>query len=177
MKKNSILINASRGEACDTNSLIDALKNKHLLKAYFDVWENEPQISPELVNLSTIATMHIAGYSADGKANGTSASVQAVAKKLNIHELTNFVAQDIPLPPQGTEIILNENDDTFTQVKKAILFTYNILEDDKNLRNNLSCFEELRGKYPIRREFPAFNVYNTNSKAKEILQKLKFNVK
>jgi erythronate-4-phosphate dehydrogenase len=177
MKKNAMLINASRGEACDTAALIDALKNKHLSKAFFDVWENEPEISQELVNLSAIATMHIAGYSADGKANGTSASVQAVAKKLNIPELTNFVAQDIPLPPQGTEIILNEKDDTFTQVKNAILFTYNILEDDKNLRNNLSCFEELRGKYPIRREFPAFNVYNATDKAKEILQKLKFNVK
>ena len=177
MKKNSMLINASRGEACDTQALIDALESKHLSKAFFDVWENEPEISSKLVNLSAIATMHIAGYSADGKANGTSASVQAVAKKLNIPQLTNFVCQNIPLPPQGTEIVLNKEDDTFTQVKTAILYTYNILEDDKALRNNLTSFEELRGKYPIRREFPAFNVYNANNKAKEILQNLGFNVK
>ena len=43
--------------------------------------------------------------------------------------------------------------------------------------DSLTSFEELRGKYPIRREFPAFNVYNANNKAKEILQNLGFNVK
>ena len=36
-----------------------------------DCWENEPTINLELLSHTTIATPHIAGFSADGKANGT----------------------------------------------------------------------------------------------------------
>ena len=48
--------------------------------AVVDTWENEPNISRELLDRAFLATPHIAGYSADGKANGTRMSLEAVAR-------------------------------------------------------------------------------------------------
>ena len=79
LRPNQILINSSRGSVVDTLALKNALKARRIKAAVLDVWENEPYIDLDLLNLLTIATPHIAGYSADGKANGTAASVQAVA--------------------------------------------------------------------------------------------------
>lgn len=54
--------------------------NKGLVKgAVIDVWENEPHISQELLDKVFIGTPHIAGYSADGKANATRMVLEAFA--------------------------------------------------------------------------------------------------
>lgn len=52
-------------------ALIEALKSGKISEAVIDCWENEPAIDHELLSLAAIATPHIAGFSADGKANGT----------------------------------------------------------------------------------------------------------
>ena len=44
---------------------------KKKLKVVLDVWENEPDINIELLKKVLIATPHIAGYSYEGKVNGT----------------------------------------------------------------------------------------------------------
>jgi erythronate-4-phosphate dehydrogenase len=57
-------------------------------------------------------------------------------------------------------------------IEEAVLFTYDIREDDKRLRENPEDFEKLRGDYPVRREFPVFTVQHENT-SKETLEKLK----
>ena len=80
LKKKIVFINSSRGEVVDTESLKKAIKSGKIEKTALDVWENEPQIDTELLALADITTPHIAGYSLDGKANGTIAVVRAVAE-------------------------------------------------------------------------------------------------
>jgi len=60
-KKGMIIINTSRGEVIDTNSLRNAIKNEKVISSVLDVWENEPKIDIKLVNLVDIVTPHIAG--------------------------------------------------------------------------------------------------------------------
>ena len=62
-----IIINTSRGEIADETAILD---NKNLTYIS-DVWRNEPCPSSKLINHSLISTPHIAGYSYDGKMNGT----------------------------------------------------------------------------------------------------------
>ena len=62
-----IIINTSRGEIADE---IAILKNKNITYIS-DVWCNEPSPSTKLIKHSFISTPHIAGYSYDGKINGT----------------------------------------------------------------------------------------------------------
>ena len=64
-------MNTSRGEVIETEALLEALRSGILSDAVIDVWEHEPDIDLELLEKVIIGTPHIAGYSADGKANAT----------------------------------------------------------------------------------------------------------
>jgi glyoxylate reductase len=54
MKKNSILINTSRGPVIDELALIKALKEKWIFGAGLDVYENEPDVNVQLKNLDNV---------------------------------------------------------------------------------------------------------------------------
>lgn len=54
MKKNSVIVNTSRGEIIQEKSLIELLKQKKIFAAGLDVYEGEPQINPELLKLGNI---------------------------------------------------------------------------------------------------------------------------
>lgn len=159
MNPNQILINSSRGEVVDGDALKSALKEKRLRGAVLDVWEHEPEIDPELLELVNIATPHIAGYSADGKAAGTVASVRAVAHALGIKELYDWSVSDIPgggeISIFGTRPVGKYTEEV---LREAILHTYDVSEDCAALRSDIGAFESLRSNYPIRREFEAFSL-------------------
>lgn len=52
MKPTAYLINTSRGQIVDEAALVDALKNHKIGGAGLDVYEKEPQITPELLTLN-----------------------------------------------------------------------------------------------------------------------------
>lgn len=147
-------INASRGETADGDAIADALLHQQLSGAALDVWENEPDIDPRLTALLQYATPHIAGYSADGKANGTAAAVRAIADFFGFDGLKDFYPLDVPPPPCP---VIRLNDDR-TAIRDAILATYDIAGDDARLRKDPSAFETLRGNYPLRREPCAYKI-------------------
>ena len=49
-----------------------------------DVFEHEPVISEELLNMLALATPHIAGYSLEGKARGTQMIYEAFCQKFDM---------------------------------------------------------------------------------------------
>ena len=173
-----ILMNSSRGPVVDNAALKEALKRRALKGAVLDVWEHEPDIDRELMGLLDIATPHIAGYSADGKANGTTASVRTVAEYLGL-PLTEWSPAEMPLPAQPLEFTLDAAGKTRQQVlSEAVLHTYDVLDDDRVLREHPELFEKLRGDYPVRREFTAFSVglEGGTPEEAEILTKIGFNL-
>jgi len=54
MKKTAILVNTSRGPVVDEQALIKALKNKWIFGAGLDVYEHEPKIPKELIQLDNV---------------------------------------------------------------------------------------------------------------------------
>ncbi len=54
MRKSAFLINASRGRVVDEEALVEALKNKTIAGAALDVFEREPQVSPELLAMANV---------------------------------------------------------------------------------------------------------------------------
>ena len=161
----------------DSKAIKDALNKIQLSGFVCDCWENEPDIDQELLELTDIATPHIAGYSKDGKAKGTEMSVQAISAyfKLGLENWQPTVVE-LPVNPiielDGSE--LTEQD----IISKAILHTYDIREDDNDFRNDIEHFEQLRGDYPTRREFPAYTIIaqNIEDKTIEKLKLLGFNI-
>jgi erythronate-4-phosphate dehydrogenase len=158
LRPDQVLINSSRGPVVDNRALKAVLEKGGLKAAVLDVWEGEPELDPALVSLLAISTPHIAGYSADGKANGTTAAVRSVARTLGL-PLTTWSAEGIPAPPQALDFTVEAAGKSLQDVlTEAVLHTYDVSEDSERLRADLSLFEKLRGDYPVRREFAAFTL-------------------
>ncbi len=179
VNKGTILINSSRGEVVDTTALRNHLVNPvRLSGAVLDVWENEPNIDLELLLKVDIATPHIAGYSADGKVNGTAMSVQAISRFFNL-PLKMWVPEEIPVPEQSEVIVDCSGRSVQDIITEAVLFTYNVMEDNNRLRQSVETFEKQRGNYPLRREFRAFSIklINPHSGVDQKLKNLGFQLK
>ena len=144
LKKSAVLINCGRGEVVDNKALLDALDKGNLAEAIIDTWENEPDISRELLEKVYIGTPHIAGYSADGKANGTRMSLQWIAQWLNRQDI--FLSMTVKAPSLPDSI--TPPDDP----AERQLLLYNPKDDSKRLKDNPDGFEFQRGNYPLRRE-------------------------
>lgn len=158
LRPSQILINSSRGPVVDNKALRAALKARSIAGACLDVWEGEPDLDPELVGLLDISTPHIAGYSADGKANGTTAAVRVVSEVLGL-PLGSWEATGIPAPAQSLSLEIQAAGKSLQDVlTEAVLHTYDISADSAALRADLDAFERLRGDYPVRREFTSFTV-------------------
>ncbi|MBP5567392.1 MAG: 4-phosphoerythronate dehydrogenase PdxB [Bacteroidales bacterium] len=178
MKPSQILINSSRGPVVDNKALKAALKAGALKAACLDVWEGEPELDPELIELLDFSTPHIAGYSADGKANGTTAAVRVVASVLGL-PLLDWKASGVPAPLQTLDFEIDATGRSVQDVlTEAVLHTYDISADSDALRADLGAFEKLRGDYPIRREFTSFAVQlkGGTDEMKDRLSKLGFKI-
>jgi erythronate-4-phosphate dehydrogenase len=161
LKKKPILINSCRGEVIETNAIKAALNSGQISGFVCDCWENEPDIDLELLALTEIATPHIAGYSKDGKATGTLMSVRAISDFFGLG-LNNWQPSGVELP---TNPIIEINGAGLNEqeiISKTILATYDIRTDDILFRNDAAEFEQQRGDYPTRREFPAFTIQAKN---------------
>ena len=165
MRPSQILINSSRGPVVDNQALKETLKRGGLKAAVLDVWEGEPDLDPELVGLLDIATPHIAGYSADGKANGTTMSVRYLARQLGL-PLEGWTASGVPAPEQPLDFTVDASGKSAQEVlAEAVLYTYDVRRDSDALRADLGAFERLRGDYMIRREPSAFTLTLLNGDA------------
>ena len=143
LKKECILFNTSRGEVVDNEALLDLLKKEKIQDAVIDTWENEPNINRELLQRVFIGTPHIAGYSADGKANATRMVLEGLCRFFNLPFCYEISAPELPKEqrpqPHSTE-------------REKALCLYNPQKDSILLKNHPEEFEELRGNYPLRRE-------------------------
>lgn len=175
VKKGSWFINSSRGEVTDTKDLKEALTSGILGASIIDVWENEPAVDLALMNLVSIATPHIAGYSTDGKANGTAMVVNSISKYFNLPHV-NWYPENIPSPGSPVFSIDCDGKSEDEIIREAVTHTYNIDEDNNRFRLSPLDFENLRGNYPLRREFSSFSIslIRGNSKTRKILKNLGF---
>lgn len=149
MRPGAVFINASRGEVVDEKALMEYIPK--LGAVIIDTWNHEPFVNEELVDMVDIATPHIAGYSYQGKQNGTAMAVRAVARHFGIVQLYGFY----PHSDYPDEQPLRLNVDGMSQGEIAATFQYNypIFTDDFMFRLQPEAFEKLRSEYKYRREF------------------------
>lgn len=159
IKDGAILINASRGPVIENNSLNRIIERKKLTTV-LDVWEEEPEINSELLKKVKFGTPHIAGYSFEGKINGTVILYNALCEFLN---KTPSWKPEIPAA-EDSRIKVSGLSDPETVLNIATEHVYSIMEDDKTLRGIFSesnpgkYFDTLRKKYKLRREFPNYTI-------------------
>jgi erythronate-4-phosphate dehydrogenase len=155
-------LNTSRGEVMDSDGLQLALGRGAVGRAVLDVWENEPDISPGLLEKTALATPHIAGYSYDGRMNGTLAVYREACRFFEMPVVWSPCARDMP-PGESRDVDARGRSDE--EVLHALVRSvYDIESDDAALRGSsmdetmAGRFRRLRHAYPARREFPAFTV-------------------
>jgi erythronate-4-phosphate dehydrogenase len=177
MRKGAWFFNTSRGEVNETAALMKMLVPGKLGGAVLDVWENEPDIDTGLMEKAFLATPHIAGYSADGKANGTAMVVNSLCRFFDI-PLKNWYPENIPGPPVSLIKIQGDGKSDEEIIGTAVSHTYNIEEDDLKLRRSPQDFEKQRGEYPLRREFSFYSLRlkNCSLTAKKSLEDMGFKV-
>ncbi|MBR2285263.1 MAG: 4-phosphoerythronate dehydrogenase [Paludibacteraceae bacterium] len=73
-KPDALIINAARGGVVDEQAL---LHSGHPF--ILDTWENEPNLNKEVLQSAFRASMHIAGYSVQGKRNATQMCLNSIA--------------------------------------------------------------------------------------------------
>lgn len=168
LKSGTVLINAGRGAVIDNQALLDVLTIRSDLRVVLDVWEPEPDISLELLDKVLLGSPHIAGYSYDGKLNGTEIVYQALCKHFNTPSKASLAALVPPLANNQLRVD-DENKTVFEIAQSLIKQVYDIVADDARLRETARSalageikfgegFDNLRKHYPKRREFHNYQV-------------------
>lgn len=175
LKPGAILINACRGPVVDNAALLARLNAGQSLSVVLDVWEGEPDLNVALLEAVDIGTSHIAGYTLEGKARGTTQVFEAYSAFIGREQ---SVALETLLPaPEFGRITLHGPLDQAT-LKRLVHLVYDVRRDDAPLRKVAGIpgeFDKLRKNYLERREWSSLYVMCDDASAAALLQKLGFN--
>lgn len=148
MRPGAIFINAARGEVMVEDALKMAIPK--LGAVIIDTWNNEPDVDEDLIDKVDIATPHIAGYSYQGKQNGTASAVRAVARHFGIEALYDFYPK--AGQPEHEPVSLDLEGKKQGEIAALFQYNYPIFTDDFRFRMEPGNFEKMRSNYQYRRE-------------------------
>lgn len=185
LKGDQLLINTSRGEVIDTAALVQRLLEPNPPTVALDVWEHEPRINPELVDLAWISTPHVAGYSLEGKVQGSEMIYQALSRYLGL-PVRKQSGQFLP-EPALSKLSFTSAASEMDAARVAIRSCCDPRRDDARLRHSLNlssdergqAFDRLRRQYPVRREFSSLKIQlkGTSRSAQDTFRALGFKIK
>ncbi|MFC4260383.1 4-phosphoerythronate dehydrogenase [Marinobacter lacisalsi] len=156
-----LLINSGRGPVIDNRALLERMREPEAPLVALDVWENEPEPLPELVDSCWLATPHIAGCSLEGKCRGTEMIARALHQWAGA-DMPARLASVLP-PPLLSELHFTDQVEPMDALHRALMACYDPRDDDSRLRGALAradaagnprgaAFDEQRKRYPVRRE-------------------------
>jgi len=124
-KPGALIINAARGGVVDEMAL---LRSGH--PYILDTWENEPDINAEVLKNAALASMHIAGYSVEGKRNASQMCLDEIAESFHLPKISNL----------QSPISNNKGDSAPGWISRI----------SESLKAHPTSFEALRKSYPLR---------------------------
>lgn len=176
LKPGTILINACRGEVVDNDALLHCLQQGQALSTVLDVWEPEPDLNVALLALVDIGTAHIAGYTLEGKARGTTQVFEAFSQFIG-------QPQQIPLetllPAADIGSVTLRGALNQAILKRVVHLVYDVRRDDALLRSVAGVageFDKLRKHYAERREWSSLCVQCDDAESAKLLTALGFSV-
>jgi len=175
IKSGTVFINASRGAVVDNAALKKRLETRNDLITVLDVWENEPVLDYNLLEKVNFGSVHIAGYSMEGKVNGTEIIYNKLCAFLNTPPVWKPKYPDI----EKEEITIKKETRLEDLLNEIITQIYDISGDDRLLREGIGMekdkqckyFDLLRRNYRVRREFNNY-IIRLNFSDEEIKRKL-----
>lgn len=164
------VINSCRGAVTETEALLRGKEKGTISQLIIDCWEGEPHISLPLLAQTAMATPHIAGFSADGKAN---------ASRMCLEEIGRFYGIEIPhlhrvIPPHEENTVIDLDRFGEHRIEEAILSVFDPLGIDFLLRRSPDRFEAFRNQYHHPREFNTYSITHATEEEKHLLSTLGF---
>jgi erythronate-4-phosphate dehydrogenase len=141
LKPNTMIINAARGGILNEQALLDSKKN---IIYCTDVYQNEPEINPSVIQYATLCTPHIAGHSIEAKSN----AVLHLSQKLHTH--FNLAP---PESYQNTRPIPSNSQQTWDALALSL---YNPIIETEQLKKAVlhsTAFLDLRRAHQYRHDF------------------------
>ena len=169
LKAGCVFFNTSRGGVADARAMKASIRSGQLETTVLDVWDDEPNIDTELLEMVDIGTPHIAGYSLDGKIAGMIMIYKAACEYFGFK--TEYDVEDFLPELDVRQLKINPNSGSEQDViRKAVEKIYKISEDDRELRKILNVptkrgdfFDNLRKNYRVRREFQNTQIIATEN--------------
>lgn len=183
LAKPVVLLNMGRGEVFDEAATLAARAAGKVSHLVLDVFPGEPGVSEALLAACDLATPHIAGYSIQGKLNGTTQIHEAFCSHFGL-EKKSAVAYPVPPDPVlACEVAPGAQGPREKAPDEAFLHgivrgVYDIARDDADLRafagrpDFAAQFDGLRKRYPVRHEFAGFTVAGVPAEKKSLSGKL-----
>jgi erythronate-4-phosphate dehydrogenase len=179
LKPGAVFINAARGSVCDYDALLDARQAGAISHMVLDVWNPEPAFRPDVLQMTDLATAHIAGHSFEGKLNGTIACYNELCNFFEVPK-TWDIGATLPQPPVPileVDCTGRDDEEILHQLIKAV---YDIETDDTLIRKAAVAdeivrarnFDALRRQYRTRREFGSTQIHARNAQP-ELIQKIR----
>ena len=164
LKPGTVLLNTSRGNVAEPAALKAAIAQRRLSAVVLDVWPGEPNLDLDLMDRVDLATPHIAGYSYDGKVNGTRMVLEALCRHFGLTR--DWDPSPLMPPAARPHVRIPAGVAPEEAICRAIAAAYDIEAEDARLRaiagqepeRRGQFFELLRKEYPVRREFPETTV-------------------
>lgn len=169
----ALLINSARGDVVHGPALLERIERGRL-NAALDVWPDEPLLDPALLDRSVVATPHVAGYSDDGKRNGTRIVYEAFCNWADLQP-QQMSEKGLLHPEQRVD----SGDRGISQALEAACF---VPQHDHALRALASSgnediargFDKLRKEYPPRRDFHGWRLHCDDAETASRLEALQF---
>lgn len=149
LKPGTIIINAARGGIIDEKALLATQKQ---LTYCTDVYLNEPNIEPAIVNFSTLCTPHIAGHSIEAK----SSAIIKICQQLHEHYGLKFKDSMLNSPSSASSGLSSDRE----HWEDAILDLYSPFIDTQILKqapDKAQSFLVQRKAHQFRHDFSFYD--------------------
>ncbi len=167
IRNRAILINTARGAVVDTAAVVAARRAGRLSGLVLDVWEGEPDLDRELLEIVDIMTPHIAGHSVEGKLAGTRMISDALAGWMGREPLPAVAGERAEAADLAIDLsveVAPGGGEAFGVGRRFVKTVCDVSRVDAELRR-LSLGDNTGGRgvgevarkgYPLRREFASY---------------------
>lgn len=154
----ALFLNAGRGATAPSSGLRRLIQERPDISLALDVWDPEPAFPVDIARTCLVRTPHVAGYSFEGKIEGTRMVREEFGRVAGLAEWNSPHVEPDPVELPRSVVPSSE---PWSAWSELVLAAYDIVGDSSRMSEiadrpdseRASAFDRLRKDYPVRREF------------------------